>query len=260
MDDAHDQNPAATGSPSPSPHAWERLKRLTFIVDAQRPFAGPSLGEPDAHGVRHLSSGESSDELVALERSLYDMGFVAPEFSPAPDAPLTATMIPTLSLPETCRYITAIIRGARFVDGLVESEVNNGHLQNLCRRAYALALTEDGWPVALETGPDGRVPVGLRFVSLSGAIEGRTTGGRRRCPATCPGWLVGVLWETGQQMHICTEGWHFDPLSRELRVVGGGEISARFVSPPPLGEPPRPREQWPSRDELARSAAWADAG
>jgi hypothetical protein len=51
-------------------------------------------------------------------------------------------------------------------------------------------------------------------------------------------------------MHICSEGWVYDPATQEVRVTGGGEISARYVSPKPLGTPPRPREEWPDPDTL----------
>jgi hypothetical protein len=51
-------------------------------------------------------------------------------------------------------------------------------------------------------------------------------------------------------MHICSEGWEFDPAANEVRITGGGEISARFVSPPPEGTPPLPRSEWPDPSEL----------
>jgi hypothetical protein len=51
-------------------------------------------------------------------------------------------------------------------------------------------------------------------------------------------------------MHICSEGWVYDPATQEVRVTGGGEISARYVSPTPLGTQPRPREEWPDPDTL----------
>ena len=100
-----------------------------------------------------------------------------------------------------------------------------------------------GWPPNFPIESSGGVAQGLVVRSVSGAIEGRTTGSRRRCSSTnCPGWFIGVLWESGQQAYLCSEGWRYDPASRTVRVVDGGEISARFVSPAPLGiEPPPPR-------------------
>lgn len=126
-------------------------------------------------------------------------------------------------------------------------------------------MTVDGvpgpWPAEFPVRPDGRVERGLVVWSLSGHIEGRTTGGRRPCISLgCPGWFIGVKWETGQQMHICSEGWAYDPLTRSVRVTGGGEISARFVSPAPLGTPPLPREQWPDRVELGPAWKATDLG
>ena len=120
-------------------------------------------------------------------------------------------------------------------------------------------MTIDGkagpWPEEFPVAPHGRVERGLVVRSLSGKIEGRTTGGRRPCISLgCPGWFIGVKWETGQQMHICSEGWRYDPATKEVRVAGGGEISARFVSPKPLGVAPLPRSEWPSRSELG--PAW----
>lgn len=113
------------------------------------------------------------------------------------------------------------------------------------------------WPSTLPVTEDGQIEQGLVVHSLSGAIEGRTTGARRPCVASgCPGWFVTVRWETGQLMHICSQGWAYDPASKSIRVTGGGEVSARFVSPKPLGTPPSPREQWPSREVLDRWAGW----
>ena len=127
-----------------------------------------------------------------------------------------------------------------------------------CRAAYASALMRGGWPVALAVLDDARITEGLTVRSLSGWIEGRTTGSRFPCPSnTCDGWLVGVVWEDGQERRICTMGWHYDPDVRELRIVGGGEVSARFVTPAPLGPPPRPREEWPTREELSTRAGWS---
>lgn len=118
--------------------------------------------------------------------------------------------------------------------------------------------SEPPWPVGFPVSANGRVAVGLPVWSRSGTIEGRTSGGRARCRSTgCPGWFIWVRWETGQPMQICSQGWTYDPTVRTVRVTAGGEISARFVSPPPLGTPPLPREEWPDRSALARkSACW----
>jgi hypothetical protein len=103
----------------------------------------------------------------------------------------------------------------------------------------------------------GRIEEGLTVRSLSGAIEGRTTGARRPCLSnSCAGWFITVRWETGQLMHICSEGWRYDPTTRIVQVTGGGEISARYVSPKPLGQPPLPRHQWPAKQALAKGLGW----
>ena len=93
--------------------------------------------------------------------------------------------------------------------------------------------------------------------SISGRIEGRTTGARLRCSSTgCPGWFIGVSWETGQRLRPCSQGWRYDSASRTVRVTGGGEISARVVSPAPLGVGPLPRQAWPARASLLRGKGW----
>lgn len=113
------------------------------------------------------------------------------------------------------------------------------------------------WPASFPLLANDKVREGLIVRSLSGAIEGRTTGARRPCLSLkCPGWFVTVRWESGQLMHICSKGWAYDPESESIRVVRGGEISARFVSPAPTGTPPSPREEWPSREVRNRWAGW----
>ena len=118
---------------------------------------------------------------------------------------------------------------------------------------------DDGWPREFPVLPDGRIEEGLEVRSLSGAIRGRTTGNRRKCTATstnCPGWFIEVIWQTGQRMWPCSEGWHYDAGTRTISVIGGGEISARFVSPKPLGTNPAPKNEWPSTKELSTMRGW----
>jgi hypothetical protein len=122
-------------------------------------------------------------------------------------------------------------------------------------------MTVDGvpgpWPEEFPALGVNQVAVGLRVRSLSGEIEGRTTGNRRPCISLgCPGWFIGVRWETGQLLSICSEGWAHHPSTKEIRLTGGGEISARCVSPAPLGITPAPRDEWPSRERLADWAGW----
>jgi hypothetical protein len=112
-------------------------------------------------------------------------------------------------------------------------------------------VTESGWPSAFPVTIEGGVEEGLVVLSRTEGIEGRTTGSRRRCSsANCPGWFIGVKWETGQMMYLCSQGWTYDPTTTTVRITGGGEISARVVSPKPLGPPPLPRHQWPPRSAL----------
>lgn len=178
------------------------------------------------------------------------------------DEPMTDVHIDDLELRAVCTAITRIFRGDRFVEGLLVFEVNRGRVEDRCRCVYSIVNTVDGWQPRLTVWDDGRIETCLVFRSLSSEIEGGSTGGHRRVPAlarpgvACLGWLVGVLWETGQQMHICSEGWQFDPESGELRIVVGGEISAPFATSRPLGEPPRPKSEWPSRAKLLKREAW----
>lgn len=89
--------------------------------------------------------------------------------------------------------------------------------------------------------------------SRSGRLEGRTTGSLLPCRSTgCPGVFIGVLWETGQQMWLCSQGWSYDVASRTVRVTGGGEISARVINP----VEPLAQSAWPSREQLRRRAGW----
>jgi hypothetical protein len=116
---------------------------------------------------------------------------------------------------------------------------------------------DEGWPHDFEVTSSGCVEVGLRVSSRSGKISGRTTGGRMKCSSNgCPGWFIGVRWETGQMMFPCSEGWKYEAATGSIAITGGGEISARVVSPEPLGIDPLPPEQWPSRVSLTRLTGW----
>ena len=114
-----------------------------------------------------------------------------------------------------------------------------------------MTTRRDSWPIDFPVNTDTGIQEGLRVLSRTGEIEGRTTGSRRRCSsAGCPGWFIGVKWENGQMMYPCSEGWTYDASERSIRITGGGEISARVISPAPLGTPPLPRDEWPSRESL----------
>jgi hypothetical protein len=117
--------------------------------------------------------------------------------------------------------------------------------------------SDEGWPSDFGLTNSGGVEEGLRVLSRSGVISGRTTGSRQRCSSTpCPGWFVGIRWETGQLVFACSRGWRYDAATRSIRITGGGEISARFVSPEPLGVDPLPPEQWPTLANLSRFKGW----
>lgn len=223
---------------------WEQLRRLTHAIDARLPLAG------------------APPELVALRHLLPALGLVGREYATDPrDQTLRDRTVGTLDAVEVRKALTRVLHHDQFIAGKFRSLVNSGAVQRLCRRAHAIALTNDGWPVALAVDDDGRIPIGMVVRSLSSAIEGRTTGGRRRCPAAhCGGWDVSVAWETGQGTRICTEGWHFDPVSRELRIVGGGEITARVAVDHVTDVLPLPRAKWPAKEVLLTHPAWGEAG
>ena len=114
-----------------------------------------------------------------------------------------------------------------------------------------MSSSDDGWPGGFPVTAAGTVAEGIPVFSRTEGIEGRTTGSRRKCAsAGCAGWFIGVRWETGQMMYVCSEGWTYDRANRIVRITGGGEISARVVSPKPLGTPPLRREEWPPRSAL----------
>lgn len=121
----------------------------------------------------------------------------------------------------------------------------------------------DPWPDALPLTAEGRVARGIPVWSLpvkapgfSGRIEGRTTGGRRSCAApSCGGWFIGVKWETGQQMFICSRGWRYDTSSGVVEITDGVGMSTTTATDRPntRAEPP-PRHAWPPRQALG--PAW----
>lgn len=126
------------------------------------------------------------------------------------------------------------------------------------RKALRLRrVVMQNWPSKLELIDSKHIQIGIPVFSLNRIIEGRTTGSRRPCPShTCSGWLIGVLWESGQQLFICSEGWRYNHLENEIQIVAGGEISARFISPKPFGTPPLPKSQWIKRSELLKRSSW----
>lgn len=114
------------------------------------------------------------------------------------------------------------------------------------------------WPEGLVARGKTTMESGLVVWSLSGEIEGRTTGHRRACgDAKCPGWLIGVKWETGQNFLVCSQGWAFDPSSRSIRMTAR-ELSSTSPTIPDRRPAPLPRSEWPERSALG--PAWEAAG
>lgn len=124
-------------------------------------------------------------------------------------------------------------------------------------RAAVHKASPGRWPEDFPLDAAGKVEEGLVVKSKSGELEGRTTGARQRCSSIgCPGWFVAVTWETGQALRPCSEGTHYDAETKTIRITAGGEISARFVAPSPLGVDPLPREEWPTRAALSKRKGW----
>lgn len=122
-------------------------------------------------------------------------------------------------------------------------------------------LSPGEWPSDFPLNDDGTVAEGLAVWSQSRRFEGRTTGSRLRCSSLgCPGWFIGVSWETGQGMRPCSEGWQYFADDQTIHITGGGDISARFVSPRPLGTPPLPAVEWPRRADLVSRKGWRVTG
>ena len=208
---------------------WADAKRLSFIIDSHFPSNSAGFRK---HGVDVASvpPPHLSKEVGRIRELFNDLGIVELD------------SLSSLDLDEN-----QPIEASKYK-----------FLTQEIRRLYSLTVySKDGWPKMLPYSSDKQIKEGIPLFSVSGNIKGRATGSRRKCASKkCPGWFIGVLWESGQQMYICSEGWHYDSENDRIDVIGGGEISARFISPKPLGVPPLPRREWPDRDALARRKGW----
>jgi hypothetical protein len=213
---------------------WAKAKRLSFVIDSHFPAKSGGLRK---HGVEvpSVPSPDLSKEVRRIRELFNDLGIVEPE-----------------SLSSIDIDDGQPIEGSKYK--FLTQEIRRLYSEAVCPR--------DGWPRMLPYSSEKQIKEGIPLFSVSGNIEGRATGSRRKCIAgksdsdKCPGWFIGVLWESGQQMYICSEGWHYDLENDRIDVIGGGEISARFVSPKPLGVPPLPRDVWPDRESLVRRKGW----
>jgi len=213
---------------------WAEAKRLSFVIDSHFPAKSGGIRK---HGVDvpSVPSPDLSKEVRRIRELFDNLGIVEPE---------------SLSLLDL--KVAHLNEGANYK--LLTQEI---------RRLYSEAVcSKDGWPRMLPYSSEKQIKEGILLFSVSGNVEGRATGSRHKCISgkgtskKCPGWFIGVLWETGQQMYICSEGWHYDYKNNRIDVIGGGEISARYISPKPLGVLPLPRDEWPERDALARRKGW----
>jgi len=209
--------------------SWAEAKRLSFIIDSHFPTTSPGLRNHGAD-VAIVPPPDLTEEVRRIRELFNDLGIVEPE-----------------SLSSLDLKVAHLNEGAKYK-----------FLTQEIRRLYSEAVcSKDGWPKMLPYSSEKQIGEGIPLFSVSSNIEGRATGSRRKCASKkCPGWFIGVLWESGQQMYICSEGWHYDLGNDRIVVIGGGEISARVISPKPLGVPPLPRHEWPDRDALARRKGW----
>ena len=208
---------------------WAEAKRRSFIIDSHFPAKS---GGSRKHGVdvASVSPPDLSKEVRRIRELFNDLGIVEPD-----------------SLSSLDLKVAHLNEGANYK--FLTQEIRRLYLETVCLK--------DGWPKMLPHSSEKQIEEGIPLFSVSGKIEGRATGSRRKCASDkCPGWFIGVLWESGQQMYICSEGWHYDFENDRINVIGGGEISARFVSPKPLGVPPLPRDVWPDRESLVRRKGW----
>jgi hypothetical protein len=237
---------------------WESLKRHSFDLDD-----GPILGGPhfaaNENNEYVIVSGDYPSALSDLVDAMYRLNLVRSgyDMNANPDD-LTNPVIRKMADSRVRDFISQIVRADRINEGTLQRFVNNRILLQLARAAYDHEVFNSRhWPKAFPILDEQHVAKGLVVRSRTNKFEGRTTGGRQKCQLTsCPGWSIGVLWETGQQMHICSEGWHFEPSTDEIHVIGGGDVSARYISPKPWGKPPLLKNLWPSKDDLNATAAW----
>lgn len=219
---------------SDSLSSWAEAKRLSFFIDSHFPAKSGGLKKHDVD-VASEPPSDLTREIRRIRELFNDLRIMEPD------------NLSSLDLDEN-----QPIEASKYK-----------FLTQEIRRLYSLTVcSKDGWPKMLPYSSDKQIKEGIPLFSVSGNIEGRATGSRRKCISgkdtsrQCPGWFIGVLWESGQQMYICSEGWHYDSENDRIDVIGGGEISARFISPKPLGVPPLPRDEWPDRDALARRKGW----
>ena len=213
---------------------WAEAKRLSFFIDSHFPPKSRSLIK-NAVDVANVQPLDLSKEVRRIRELFNNLGIVEPD------------NLLSLDLDES-----QPIEASKYK--FLTQEIRRLYSETVCPK--------DGWPKMLPYASDKQIKEGIPLFSVSGKIEGRATGSRRKCISgkdtsrQCPGWFIGVLWESGQQMYICSEGWHYDLENDRIDVIGGGEISARFISPKPLGVPPLPRDEWPDREALALRKGW----
>jgi len=111
---------------------WERLKRLTFVIDQQvdqRRIRTISLTNPDVNDMRFVEPGVTTSELNALRIPMYDMGLVSREPDLTANEPPDELAQRELDLDMTKWALTAVFHADRYVDGLFISHVTTKLVQ-----------------------------------------------------------------------------------------------------------------------------------
>jgi hypothetical protein len=130
--------------------------RLQALADFADTFAAPGFGfgtwhrpPPDESGVTDLPSFVLSPEASAFEKAAYDFDWVQSiDWSGWRDSEegkrLTASpeQVATATEEQLGRFLTAIIRGARFNEGRLATAFNKGFLTAIVQRAEALVRSE----------------------------------------------------------------------------------------------------------------------
>ena len=97
------------------------------------------------------------------------------------------------------------------------------------------------WPEDFPLDEAGKVAEGLVVLSKSGGS--RVAPPVLACAArrsAAPAGSSASPGRPGQTLRPCSAGWHYDAETKTVRITGGGEISARFVSPSAARRRPAP--------------------
>lgn len=124
--------------------AWEYARQLSLTLDAESDLEPPHF-EKVGEELHVMTSGDSSFAFDEFHRMLYALKVVAPEHRE--DGQFDGRKpfdVSTLTPKELLYFITRVVRGDRFNDGLFIHYINNGQLTHALRRLYDLVVSKDG--------------------------------------------------------------------------------------------------------------------